>query len=178
MVHIPFSCAPLSQRRDRSTARLRHLAPALIGRIQHTSVACAAQHRTLQKCSALGRTLGRLMSGANEGSSGMPRLRATGTAWMSMTSMAHGGRSSASHSHTVGGQNPSAPNSPARAPIRAAGTCGSGCRSGTVRPARRRETEVGVSGGPPEPPGRLITHLHTVYMEYSERLSTLLNPSG
>ena len=175
MVQIPFSCTLLSQRRDRSTARLRHLAPALISCVQHTSVAWAAQHRTLRKRLDLGRTLGRLMSGANEGSSGMPRSRATGTAWMSMTSMAHGGRSSASHSHTVGDQNPSAPNSPARAPIRAAVTCGSGCRSGTVRPARRRETGV---GGPPEPPWRIITHHHTVYMEYSERLSTLLDPSG
>ena len=28
----------------------------------------------------------------------------------------------------------------------------------------------------PEPPGPLLTHLHTVYMAYSERLPTRLNP--
>jgi hypothetical protein len=31
-------------------------------------------------------------------------------------------------------------------------------------------------GGSLEPPGPLPTHLHTVYMEYSECLPTLLNP--
>jgi hypothetical protein len=32
------------------------------------------------------------------------------------------------------------------------------------------------SGGSPEPPGRLLMYLHTVYMEHSECLPTLLDP--
>jgi hypothetical protein len=46
-----------------------------------------------------------------------------------------------------------------------------------------REQQIGGSWGslePPgpliEPPGLLLTHLHTVYMAYSERLPTRLNP--
>jgi tRNA A-37 threonylcarbamoyl transferase component Bud32 len=35
-----------------------------------------------------------------------------------------------------------------------------------------REKEIGGSGGSLEPPGPLLTHLHTVYMAYSERLPT------
>jgi hypothetical protein len=35
---------------------------------------------------------------------------------------------------------------------------------------------MGASGGSLEPPGSLLTHLHTVYMAYSECLRTLLNP--
>ena len=39
----------------------------------------------------------------------------------------------------------------------------------------RREIEMGSAGGSLEPPGPL-THLHTVYMAYSECLPTRLNP--
>jgi hypothetical protein len=39
-----------------------------------------------------------------------------------------------------------------------------------------REKEIGGSGGSLEPPGPLPTHLHTVYMAYSECLPTRLNP--
>ena len=43
-------------------------------------------------------------------------------------------------------------------------------------PPPRREKEIGGSGGSLEPPGPLPTHLHTVYMEYSECVPTLVNP--
>jgi hypothetical protein len=39
-----------------------------------------------------------------------------------------------------------------------------------------RAKEIWGSGGSLEPPGPLLTHLHTVYMAYSERLPTRLNP--
>jgi hypothetical protein len=46
-----------------------------------------------------------------------------------------------------------------------------------------REKQIGGSGGslePPgpllAPPGPLLTHLHTIYMAFSERLPTCLNP--
>jgi hypothetical protein len=42
---------------------------------------------------------------------------------------------------------------------------------------RRGETYTGFRGSL-ERPGPLPMHLHTVYMEYSERLPTLLNPPG
>ena len=49
--------------------------------------------------------------------------------------------------------------------------------------ARRREKQIGGSGGslePPgpllEPPGPLLTHRHTVYIAYSECLPTRLSP--
>ena len=42
--------------------------------------------------------------------------------------------------------------------------------------ARVREQQIGGSGGSLEPPGPLPTHLHNVYMEYSECLPTRLNP--
>jgi hypothetical protein len=42
--------------------------------------------------------------------------------------------------------------------------------------ARRREKEIEGSRGSLEPPGSLLTHLHTVYMPYSECLPTHLNP--
>jgi hypothetical protein len=35
---------------------------------------------------------------------------------------------------------------------------------------------MGVQGGSLEPPGPLPMHLHTVHMEYSQCLRTLLNP--
>jgi hypothetical protein len=35
---------------------------------------------------------------------------------------------------------------------------------------------MGGSRGSPEPPGPLLTHLHTVYMAYSECRPTRLNP--
>jgi hypothetical protein len=38
------------------------------------------------------------------------------------------------------------------------------------------EKQIRGSGGSLEPPGPLPMHLHTVYMEYSECLPTLLNP--
>jgi hypothetical protein len=38
------------------------------------------------------------------------------------------------------------------------------------------EKEIGGSGGSLEPPGPLPTHLHTVYMAYSECLPARLNP--
>ena len=41
---------------------------------------------------------------------------------------------------------------------------------------RAREQQIVGSGGSPEPPGPLPTHLHTVYMEYSDSLPTPLNP--
>ena len=40
------------------------------------------------------------------------------------------------------------------------------------------EKQIRGSGGSPEPPAPFPMHLHTVYMEYSERLPTLLNPPG
>jgi hypothetical protein len=39
-----------------------------------------------------------------------------------------------------------------------------------------REKEIGGSGVSLEPPGPLLTHLHTVYMVYPECLPTRLNP--
>jgi hypothetical protein len=42
--------------------------------------------------------------------------------------------------------------------------------------ARCREKEIGGSGGSLEPPGPLLTHLHTVSMAYSECVPTRLNP--
>ena len=42
--------------------------------------------------------------------------------------------------------------------------------------ARSREKEMGGPGGSLEPPWPLITHLHTMYIEYSEGLPTRLNP--
>jgi hypothetical protein len=39
-----------------------------------------------------------------------------------------------------------------------------------------REQQIGGSGGSLEPPGPLLTRLHTVYMAYSECLPTRLNP--
>jgi hypothetical protein len=40
-----------------------------------------------------------------------------------------------------------------------------------------REKQIGgSSGGSLEPPGPLLTHLHTIYIAYSERLPTRLNP--
>jgi hypothetical protein len=46
--------------------------------------------------------------------------------------------------------------------------------------ARSREKEIGDSRGSLEPPGplntHLLTHLHAVYMAYSECLPTRLNP--
>ena len=41
---------------------------------------------------------------------------------------------------------------------------------------RAREKKIGGTGGSLEPPGPLLTRLHTVYMAYSERLPTRLNP--
>jgi hypothetical protein len=41
-----------------------------------------------------------------------------------------------------------------------------------------REKEIGGSGGSLEPPGSLLTHLHAVYMVYSECLPSRLNPSS
>jgi hypothetical protein len=38
-----------------------------------------------------------------------------------------------------------------------------------------REKEIGGPGGSLEPPGSLLTHLHTAYMAYSECLPTRLN---
>jgi hypothetical protein len=40
---------------------------------------------------------------------------------------------------------------------------------------RRREKQIGGSGGSLEPPGPLLTHLHTVHIAYSECLPTRLN---
>jgi hypothetical protein len=40
-------------------------------------------------------------------------------------------------------------------------------------PGRKRS---GAQGGSLEPPGQLLPHLHTVYIAYSERLSTRLKP--
>ena len=42
--------------------------------------------------------------------------------------------------------------------------------------ARAREQQIGGSGGSLEPPGPLLTHLHTVYMAHSECLPTRLSP--
>jgi hypothetical protein len=39
-----------------------------------------------------------------------------------------------------------------------------------------RETEIGGSGGPLDPPGPIPTHSHTGYMAYSQCLPTRLNP--
>jgi hypothetical protein len=39
-----------------------------------------------------------------------------------------------------------------------------------------REKEIRGSGGSLDPPGPLLTHLHTVYIAYSECLPTRLNP--
>jgi hypothetical protein len=39
-----------------------------------------------------------------------------------------------------------------------------------------REKQIGGSGGSLEPPGSLLTHLHTVHMAYSDCLPTRLNP--
>ena len=39
-----------------------------------------------------------------------------------------------------------------------------------------REKQIGGSGGSLEPPGPLLTHLHTVYIAYYECLPTRLNP--
>jgi hypothetical protein len=39
-----------------------------------------------------------------------------------------------------------------------------------------REKEIGGSGDSLEPPGPLLTHLHTVYMAYFECLPTGLTP--
>jgi hypothetical protein len=51
-----------------------------------------------------------------------------------------------------------------------------GCRRAVVD----REKQIGGSGGSLAPPGplltHLLTHLHTVYMAYSECLPTRLNP--
>jgi hypothetical protein len=44
------------------------------------------------------------------------------------------------------------------------------------REAHIREKEIGGSGGSLEPPGPILTHLHTVYMSYSECLPNCLNP--
>ena len=44
--------------------------------------------------------------------------------------------------------------------------------------ARGREKEIGGSGGSLEPPGPLLTHLHTAYMANSGYLPTRLNPRG
>jgi hypothetical protein len=57
-----------------------------------------------------------------------------------------------------------------------------GAGAGALQPGARvwgvsaREQQIGGSGGSLEPPGLLLTHLHTVYMAYSERLPTRLNP--
>jgi hypothetical protein len=40
----------------------------------------------------------------------------------------------------------------------------------------RREKAIGGPGGSLEPPGPLLPHRHNVYMAYSERLPTRLNP--
>jgi hypothetical protein len=48
--------------------------------------------------------------------------------------------------------------------------------SGAGLLAPGREQQIGGSGGSLEPPGPLLTHLRTVCMAYSERLSTRLNP--
>jgi hypothetical protein len=40
----------------------------------------------------------------------------------------------------------------------------------------RREKQIGGSGGSLEPPGPLLTHLHTIYIAYSGCLPTRLNP--
>jgi hypothetical protein len=45
-----------------------------------------------------------------------------------------------------------------------------------LRAALAREKQTGGSGGSLEPPGPLLTHLHTVHTAYSERLPTRLNP--
>jgi hypothetical protein len=45
-----------------------------------------------------------------------------------------------------------------------------------VEEVEPREKQIGGSGGSLEPPGPLLTHLHTVYMAYSECLPTRLNP--
>jgi hypothetical protein len=67
----------------------------------------------------------------------------------------------------------------------AAATGGHGARPAAhgLQRAAVMEQQIGGSGGslePPgpllEPPGPLLTHLHTVYMGYSERLPTRLNP--
>jgi hypothetical protein len=42
--------------------------------------------------------------------------------------------------------------------------------------ARSREKRIRGSGGSLEPPGPLLTHLHTVYVAYSEGLPTRLSP--
>jgi hypothetical protein len=41
--------------------------------------------------------------------------------------------------------------------------------------AAAREKEIGGSGGSLEPPGPLLSHLHTVYLAYSKCLPTRLN---
>jgi hypothetical protein len=46
----------------------------------------------------------------------------------------------------------------------------------TTHSMERGETDTGGSGGSLEPRGPLLTHLHTVYMGYSECLPTLLSP--
>jgi hypothetical protein len=46
----------------------------------------------------------------------------------------------------------------------------------TAQDVLGREKEIGGSGGSDEPPGPLLTHLHTVYMAYSEYHPTRLNP--
>ena len=46
----------------------------------------------------------------------------------------------------------------------------------TLQTVVAREQQIGGSGGSLDPPGPLLTHLHTVYMAYSERLPTRLDP--
>jgi hypothetical protein len=57
-----------------------------------------------------------------------------------------------------------------------------GRRAETIPPGQRfdavspMEKQIRGSGGSPGPPGPLPMHVHTVYMEYSECLPTLLTP--
>jgi hypothetical protein len=49
-------------------------------------------------------------------------------------------------------------------------------KKGLRQAAPPREQQIRGSGGSLEPPGPLLTHLHTVYMAFSERFPTRLNP--
>jgi hypothetical protein len=58
----------------------------------------------------------------------------------------------------------------------AASVPGSSFSLGFTTAAGIREKEIGGSGGSIDPPGPLLTHLHTIYMAYSKCLPTRLNP--